>query len=136
MLMDPQNLREPLLLGNQTTPSPAMYSINAMPVYIPPQPSQPTTQQPMYFLRIENSAIIELEDTTRWRVYCSTKTERGWFSKKTLYLVKVQWYDMGAGEEKVWTATTPSAQSAHAAMNSIYEQLNSWRRSQPQPQSQ
>ena len=129
MLMDPQNLREPLLLGNQTTPSPAMYSINtAVPVYIPPQS---TILEPIYFLRIENSAIIELKDTSRWRVYCSTKTERGWFSKKTLHFIKVQWYDQKAGEEKVWTAGTTSLQSANAVMKSIYEQLDSWRRSQP-----
>jgi hypothetical protein len=131
MIMDPQNLREPLLLGNQTTPSPAMYSINAMPVYIPPQP-QP--QEPIYFLRIENSAIIELKDTARWRAYCSTKTTGGWFSKKTLYLIKVQWYDMKTEEEKVWTAATTSLQSANTIMKSIYEQLDSYRRSQPRSQ--
>ncbi len=134
MIMDPQNLREPLLLGNQTTPSPAMYSINAMPVYIPPQPQ---VQEPIYFLRIENSAIIELKDTERWRAYCSTKTTGGWFSKKTLYLIKVQWYDQKTEEDKVWTAATAGLQTANTIMKSIYEQLDAYRRcSQPRPQNQ
>lgn len=128
------------IFGNQTTATPSLYSlnnINATPVYIPPQrlpepePQEPQIQEPIQFLRVGNSAVIELTNTARWRAYCSTQVKKGCFTKKTLYEIRLQWFDLVSHQERNWIGASSSASLASSIMKDIYKQLDAYRRIYP-----
>jgi len=133
-------IRRENVFSNQTTPTAALYSlnnINATPVYIPPQrlpqpePQEPLIQEPIQFLRVGTSAVIELTNTSRWRAYCSTKTKTGCISTKTYYEIRLQWFDLVSHEQKSWIGSTPSEKLAASIMKDIYKQLDAYRRIHP-----